>query len=432
MPKSALLKNLHPEVFQQLHPTLNKALGIDVDFLICTSDEIVVWYCPNSKCYHDHVYSTSVSHKIRGLKNCPYCIKSTSMRRICTCDSFAVQRPDLMEEYDWEKNNKQGIDPYQLTIKSHCEINWICLTHTTCRHTWVAVLASRIGRTCGCPYCRNLYVCKCKSLLVTHPHFEKQFDPQKNPGIDLANISHGSDILITWKCNDHTDCDEHVWISPPSERTREDGARHCPFCSFRRACSCRNLAKLFPEVYKEIDKENNPGIDFTKLSPFSNVRLNWKCSTCSHTWSVCVCSRTSEGPKGCPKCRESHMEKECERVLKNLGVPYKREVHFSDCKDKRTLYFDFGVFDENALIELDGAQHFIEVAFTKNSATKSDLEGVQRRDAKKNLYCKEKQKGLLRISYTEIKNIELYVTEYIQELRSGSRPIRFIGKEYTK
>ena len=428
MPKPALLKTLHPEVFKQLHPTLNKALGIDVDSLMCISDEIVVWYCPNSKCYHQHVYWRSVNDKLHRSKNCLYCTKSTAKRKVCLCNSFAIQRPDLLDEYDWEENNKCGYNPYELSLGSNYEIKWICSKHTTCQHKWTTSIKARSKANYGCPYCSNQYVCECNSLLNTRPDLVKEFDQKLNPGIDLNFISHGSRVSIMWKCSMHRGCEEHVWISEVVDRSRE-GYRCCPFCSFNRACSCRNFLKLFPKIYEEVDKENNPGIDCTKLSPYSNVKINWKCSVCSHKWIASVNNRNGKGSTGCPKCsqNQSHMEKECERVLKELKISYIREAYFSDCKDKRILYFDFGIFNDEGMIELDGYQHFFEVAFFRSS-----LEEIQRRDGKKNDYCKEKGKGLLRISYTEIKNIEQHVTNYIQEIREGKRPIRFIGKEYIK
>ena len=61
---------------------------------------------------------------------------------------------------------------------------------------------------------------------------------------------------------------------------------------------------------------------------------------------------------GCPNCRESHGEKEIEKILKESHEVFYREYKFEDCKGKRALPFDFYLPEKNLLIEFNGRQHY--------------------------------------------------------------------------
>lgn len=49
-------------------------------------------------------------------------------------------------------------------------------------------------------------------------------------------------------------------------------------------------------------------------------------------------------------------------ILRKEKIPFKRECRFEDCKDKSTLPFDFGIYNEEeellGLIELNGSLHY--------------------------------------------------------------------------
>ena len=101
-----------------------------------------------------------------------------------------------------------------------------------------------------------------------------------------------------------------------------------------------------------------------------------------------------------------------------MGLVFKREKTFDDCKDKNLLRFDFYIEKYNLCVEFDGEQHDRKVRFrgqSEEDAEKS-FEGTKRRDKIKNEYCKKKNICLLRIPYTEIKNIEDILRKKLQEL----------------
>ena len=62
--------------------------------------------------------------------------------------------------------------------------------------------------------------------------------------------------------------------------------------------------------------------------------------------------------QGCPICKESKGEKAIRIFLKTIGVEFIKQKRFKNCKDIRTLPFDFYLPDYNICIEYDGEQHF--------------------------------------------------------------------------
>lgn len=95
---------------------------------------------------------------------------------------------------------------------------------------------------------------------------------------------------------------------------------------------------------------------------------------------------------------------------KNL-VLFEEQKMFNDCmnpKTKAKLRFDFFLPDYNCCIEFDGEQHFRPVNFFDGE--KGFIER-QYRDNIKTQYCKNNNIKLIRIPYTEFKNIEEILTK---------------------
>lgn len=104
-------------------------------------------------------------------------------------------------------------------------------------------------------------------------------------------------------------------------------------------------------------------------------------------------------------------------LLGNMGIVYIRQKTFEDCINPKTNYklkFDFYLPDYNCCIEYDGEMHFKY----KNQGwnNKENFESTIERDNIKNKYCEDNGIKLIRIPYTEYKNIdEDYLWELIKE-----------------
>ena len=117
---------------------------------------------------------------------------------------------------------------------------------------------------------------------------------------------------------------------------------------------------------------------------------------------------------GCSDCKDSRGEKEIKNWLKNNHIIYIPQNTFPNCKYKRKLKFDFYIPSKNLLIEFDGIQHHFCVDYIINhKLNKEEFDIIQLKDSIKNEYAKNNNTPLLRIPYTEIKNIPQILTNYI-------------------
>jgi hypothetical protein len=107
------------------------------------------WNCDGCpKCGLIHSYKSSPNTKLSRNTGCSYCVEGT--QSVCPCSSVAVLYPNLLEEWDDEKNSKD-INLYQISKGSKREFNWICIINKN--HRWVASISNRTYHESGCPDC---------------------------------------------------------------------------------------------------------------------------------------------------------------------------------------------------------------------------------------------------------------------------------------
>ena len=118
-------------------------------------------------------------------------------------------------------------------------------------------------------------------------------------------------------------------------------------------------------------------------------------------------------------CISSKGEKIIESYLKKENIQYIREYSFSDCinpKTNRKLRFDFGIIINNdlyCLIEFDGRQHIYGPDTSYWGHTTDTLEDIMYRDNLKNSYCINNNIKLIRISYSQMNQIENILKEVL-------------------
>lgn len=124
-----------------------------------------------------------------------------------------VFHPEL--EKEWHKTKNTDIMNY--SYGSNKKAWWICAKG----HEWEAVINSR-SQGAGCPYCGGQKITKDKSILYTCPELAKEWDYEKNKGIDIKTISKGSGKKVWWKCKNG-----HSWMAVVGSRSK---GRNCPIC----------------------------------------------------------------------------------------------------------------------------------------------------------------------------------------------------------
>ncbi len=120
---------------------------------------------------------------------------------------------------------------------------------------------------------------------------------------------------------------------------------------------------------------------------------------------------------GCASCKESNGEKTLRSILKDKGLKFIPQATFTEClnyTDENTcvrstkLKFDFYLPDLNTLVEYDGGFHFIQMPIVKDEQFIRNILN----DKQKNNFAKRKGIKLIRIAYTDLKNL-------LEELEKG-------------
>jgi hypothetical protein len=105
---------------------------------------------------------------------------------------------------------------------------------------------------------------------------------------------------------------------------------------------------------------------------------------------------------GCPKCSTSTGEKAVSEILEAYGIRFEIEKRFDGCRRVHRLPFDFYLPDRGALIEYDGAQHFVLAGwFDSDERAREGLELIQKRDGIKTAWARAEGFPLHRIRYDE-------------------------------
>lgn len=105
------------------------------------------------------------------------------------------------------------------------------------------------------------------------------------------------------------------------------------------------------------------------------------------------------GNSGCPKCRESHSEKEIERYLNKEKIQFEAQKTFEWLKYKKKMHLDFYLPAFNVGIEFQGGQHFMPVKYGARCKKDDEqlLQIVQKRDEEKYNLCEQNNLEILYI-----------------------------------
>jgi hypothetical protein len=116
------------------------------------------------------------------------------------------------------------------------------------------------------------------------------------------------------------------------------------------------------------------------------------------------------GGAGCPVCLEPRGESKIRNILKSMNIDFSKEHVFDDCvntnngeKRCKKLQFDFYFPSKNIAIEYDGIHHFKPV---KRFGGIERFNTQKNNDKIKDEYCEKMGIKLVRIPYTEFKNLE--------------------------
>lgn len=204
-PNGKFLCDMKPDLYAQLYIKKNLDEGINIDNIACYSNRYVWWFCVNSKCGH-HVWKDTPAHRSRRGSICSFCnIRGSSeAQNVCICDSIYVNI-EVMKDWDWERNNKIGLDPRKISCGSKVKAWWKCTTHKTCdNHRYFSPIRHKISRKIICTFCTHRHgcVCICDSIFTKRTDIMLMWDWEKNNeiGLDPKTIPLYSNIYAWWRC----------------------------------------------------------------------------------------------------------------------------------------------------------------------------------------------------------------------------------------
>jgi len=453
------LRSTHPKLAEEWDYKANGYLR--PEHVSAGSSLKVTWICKNTckgskDCKHQWPaiiqHRTSKHHRPSG---CPHCTSGSSCRPCCLQRS-AASLPVLVAQFDPKKNEGKSLRDYSKF--SGAIMTWSCPEtckaeegQKACVHDWPAQISHRaLGGKC--PFCTHETPNPCcAQTSLANPIYASvlaQWDYIKNvkrPEDYWPTTTQRAHFLCRKTCAGQKDC-KHESLVMISSKTgkRQTGCKFCISKGERPCCQERSLAgSLHRHLLEEWATELNDKSP-RDFYPLSNKYAFWKCKqNSSHKpWKTAICNRTGQGKTGCPRCRDSHMERDMSQVLTQLeGVknqaPGGIEWWISNvCREypmkinNRTYEGDFSFIlwtkrgsetrGMRCVVEVDGIQHFLPVAFSKSQDPEEALMNYQRRDQIKNEFCATHQYPLLRICFNvdhaQYQNI---VTKFCSDLASG-------------
>lgn len=335
--------------FATTNPELLEEWDYKKNELICSPDDIsagshkaVYWKCKNGHSWHSEIRA-----RVKGA-NCPYC---TGKRRLSGFNDFATRYPELLTEWDYDKNDTE---PSELSPGSHQKVWWIC---SDCGEKWQAEVANRVAGS-GCPKCGYLKRSKSnrtasyqKSLAFLHPELLSEWDFSQNTTLDPNSIHPKSSQIAWWIC---PEC-KQKYQAPIANRV---GGTACPVCAGKVVVSgindletwCRNNNRQ--DILDEWDYEKN-NIFPTETTPFSNKAMWFICKQ-GHSSKSRLANRT-KNYTGCPVCEKargtSFQEQACFYYLEKMFSNVSNSHHESWLGG---LELDIYLQDIKTAVEYDG------------------------------------------------------------------------------
>lgn len=187
----------------------------------------------------------------------------------------------------------------------------------------------------------------------------------------------------------HNTCHNEYKVSPGHFLS---SGRRCPYCKGGSPQSKGN----FPERFEKVANGN-----FILKSKYKTNKdyIIVEHLVCNTEYKVRADNFLSG--KGCPACKESLGERRISNILKENNISFVAQKRFEDCKNIKTLPFDFEILNEygtKCLIEYNGVQHYKPVKFFGGE------EGFKQRiknDKIKYDYCVDNNINIFYISFED-------------------------------
>ena len=196
----------------------------------------------------------------------------------------------LIDGWDWSKNNELDLFPNNLLRGSHKKAWWRCANG----HSYELSVRDRAGLKNGCPICSGqMIVSGLNDFATRYPELAKEWHPTLNGTVTPSEIAPKSNKKFYWICEKG-----HTYDATVDKRTTGQG---CPFCANRRLLvGFNDLKTRCPEAAEDWDYELNKGVP-EDYKYCSNIPAHWKCNRCGNKWESRIKDRV-KAKYGCKSC----------------------------------------------------------------------------------------------------------------------------------
>jgi very-short-patch-repair endonuclease/predicted nucleic acid-binding Zn ribbon protein len=314
------------------------------------SNKNYFFHCKDCK----HVFAAKLNNVNKGYW-CNFCSNKVLCDQenctICRNKSFA-SHPKA--QYWLDKEN--GISSRKVFKSSSRAYFFRC---KDCDHKFKIVLNSVDNGESWCNFCSNKYLCKENCEICYNKSFASHPKAQYwayNDGVTPRDVFMNSHKKYWFNCNECT----HRFKMGLSEISR---GSWCNFCSSNQLCP-DGCDICYKKSFASHPKSSCWSMQDNKISPrlifkSSGVTFKFICDRCKNKFNRTPAS-VGQG-KWCPTCRNK-TELKLFEWLKSQKFNVERQVKFDWCKIKKHLPFDFVIEELKLIIELDGPQHFRQVA----------------------------------------------------------------------
>lgn len=202
----------------------------------------------------------------------------------CTeCKSIAFNNPESLKRWDWDKNKEIGLNPYEVGYNSNKKAYFICENG----HEYFRIIQSEMIEGAYCPTCNSLGFCQPSILEIWSVK-------NKNTPFDYTRCSKQK---VWFKCL--SDKSHPDYLQSISNKISNN--QGCPYCSSARVCESNSFGYYHKDKIVEWSDKN-------KKTPFeytygSKEKVYWKClSDDSHPDYLQIINNKHKG-YGCPVCR---------------------------------------------------------------------------------------------------------------------------------
>ena len=221
------LDNLYNQLLKKIENInmigMKKNKDLDPNKLVVGSEKKAWWICQKCK----GTWQTQIC--VRKKHGCPYCTGQKVRKGI---NDFATLYPDLLKEWDWDKNSESGFFPDEIMPGTKKKIFWKC---KECGFMWQAAVKDRTkknGRATGCPQCKRKKLSEyhltpvvgINDLESCYPEIAKEWNYDKNINLLPSQVLKGSATVVWWKCY----ICGNEWQNAIALRTK--GFGRCPIC----------------------------------------------------------------------------------------------------------------------------------------------------------------------------------------------------------